>query len=117
MIPSDSLYKIHFQSVTGLEFPENGEIIYCYSSSADGFGDRTHISVADIGTKNYNKVYGEIKKNGFEELVTPTNYSFVLSEIKPLKVNSEFILYTPGKFKKIAFLNDSSSVIINLIVW
>ena len=100
-----------------MEFPENGEIIYKFSSDLDEFGDGTYISVVDIGRDNYITVYEKIIESNFKVPDTPTNYSFVLSEIKPMKVNSEFVLQTPGKYKKIVFLDDNSSVIINLVQW
>ena len=113
----DSLYKEHYKTVTGLDFPRTGEIIYTYSSNKDELGEGFHISIFDIGKKNYSIAHDNILNKGYKQVQNKTNYSKILLSLKPIKVQKEYDLKTQGITKKIAFLNDESSVIIKVILW
>lgn len=85
--PSVQLYRDDFTAVTGLPFPDDGEILY-KSSTYFPQGSQSHasISVVAVGQELYNKIEQSLLSVGYEELAEE-KFTWLEQEVPPLKIN------------------------------
>jgi hypothetical protein len=113
-VPGDSFYEGHFTSVTGLEFPAYGEILYGETSAVDEFGDGTYTSISNLGGAVLEKIPAHLVEQGYVELEAPNQYTF---EKYFSKVIREFSFQEIGKYVTVGFLADGESLFIRISFW
>jgi amino acid transporter len=119
--PPDSFYKQDFKEVTGIDFPERGEIIYKTASFPDHFGDYGSVSVIKVDKEFYSNLDKQLTIKGLRKTAERTGspeLDNALKEIKGKKIESEFSLEQGGGvYYYVAFLSDKETLIVCRQSW
>ena len=119
--PSDSFYKQDFSEVTGLKFPENGNIKYKTATFPDHFGDYTSIMVVDIDTTSFNQLPGHLISRGFSEdslQMDSDEFKDIEERLGRLDVERRFSFEEGGGvYYYVGFMADKHSLIIQRTSW
>jgi hypothetical protein len=119
--PTDSFYKDDFKEVTGIEFPDNGEIIYKSATYPDQFGDYGSTSIVKVDKEFYERLEGQIKTKGLadnKEEEGPFDLREVSKEIGTKKIEKEFsVTADGGVFYYVGFLSDKETIIVQRQSW
>lgn len=124
--PTDSFYKEDFKEVTGIDFPENGEIMYKTATYPDQFGDYGSTSIVKVDKEFYKNLEGQLKTIGFtnnvarkeEELKGPFDLEEIEKEIGTKKIEKAFSMTANGGvFFYVGFVSDKETLIIQRQSW
>ena len=119
--PSDEFYQEDFKEVTGLNFPERGEIIEKTADYPDHFGDYTSVSLVKVGEVFYKMLPDHLLEKGFkenDEKISSAELSEVLNAIGDREIVRELsILKDGGIYYYVGFLSDKESIIVKRLSW
>jgi hypothetical protein len=118
--PLDNFYKQDFKEVTGIEFPENGEIIYKSADYPDQFGDYASVSIVKVDKDFYQTLPNRLNNKGLIEKVNDHGSSELdkaMTKIGNKEIEKEFSLEQDNVFYYVAFLSDKESIIVNRSSW
>ncbi len=119
--PLDSFYKQDFKEVTGVEFPDNGEIIFKTAGYPDQFGDYGSVSIVKVDRKFYEELPSQLEIKGLTETSEShgsVEFDEAISKIKNKKIEKEFSFEQDGGvYYYVAFLSDKESTIVNRQSW
>ena len=119
--PTDSFYKEDFKEVTGIEFPENGEIMYKSATYPDQFGDYGSTSIVKVDKEFYERLEGQLKTKGLaddKEDSGPFDFGKVSKEIETKKIEKAFSMTADGGiFYYVGFLSDKETLIVQRQSW
>ncbi|HEY3387109.1 MAG TPA: hypothetical protein VGK46_11405, partial [Saprospiraceae bacterium] len=65
--PPDSFYKEDFKEITGIDFPENGEITYKSATYPDQFGDYGSTSIVKVDKEFYEELEEQLLIKGLKD--------------------------------------------------
>jgi hypothetical protein len=119
--PSNEFYQEDFKEVTGLDFPNSGEIIDKTASYPDHFDDYTSVSLVRVNKEFYDRLSDHLVVKGFEEnreKISSTELNEILGEIDNKEVVKEFSIRKGGGiYYYVGFLSDNESIIIKRLSW
>ncbi len=124
--PTDSFYKEDFKEVTGIDFPENGEIMYKSSTYPDQFGDYRSTSIVKVDKEFYERLKGQLKTKGLvdyldekeEDSSGPYNSKEIDREIGVEKIEKAFSMTVEsGVFYYVGFLSDRETLVVQRQSW
>ncbi|MFC5683817.1 hypothetical protein ACYE2N_01620 [Flavobacterium sp. MAHUQ-51] len=124
--PTDSFYKEDFKEVTGLYFPENGEIMYKTATYPDQFGDYGSTSIVKVDNEFYERLVGQLKTKGFSDNIAkkeddiggPFDSAKIEMEIGKKEIEKEFSMTADGGiFYYVGFVSDKETLIIQRQSW
>ena len=113
-VPGDSYYKEHYELTTGLEFPKNGKIHIGQVSDVDEFGDGIYFIIAEVGRNQIDQLHEILIGKKYEELEEPNQY--VKAKEYP-KLITEYSLHKPGRHVDFGIMDDSTTILIQIINW
>jgi hypothetical protein len=118
--PPDSFYKHDFKTVTGINFPEQGEIIYKTASFTDMSGDYGSVSIIRVDHEFYNSLDKQLMTKGLTKTKLKRGSSELyeaLKEIKGRTIEEEFDLEQLGRYYYVGFLSDKETLIVYRQSW
>ena len=119
--PSDSFYMQDFKEVTGVDFPDNGEITFKTAGFPDQFGDYGSVSIIKVDRKFYEGLPNQLLRKGLTEKSEnhgSSEFDKAMTEIKDKKIEREFSFEKGGGvYYYVAFLSDKKSLIVNRQSW
>ena len=124
--PTDSFYKEDFKEVTGLYFPENGEIMFKTGTYPDQFGDYGSTSIVRVDNEFYERLEGQLKTKGFsdniakkeDDIGAPFDSAKIEMEIGKKEIEKEFSMTADGGiFYYVGFVSDKETLIIQRQSW
>lgn len=122
--PTESFYKEDFKEVTGVDFPENGEIIYKSATYPDQFGDYGSTSIVKVDKEFYDGLEAHLKEKGLEDNVNseedsgPVDSATISKKIGKKKIEKSFsITVGGGIFYYVGFVSDKETLIVQRQSW
>ncbi|MFN8335604.1 MAG: hypothetical protein U0U09_10775 [Cyclobacteriaceae bacterium] len=122
--PTESFYKEDFKEVTGVDFPENGEIIYKSATYPDQFGDYGSTSIVKVDKEFYDGLEAHLKEKGFEDNVNseedsgPFDSAKISKELGSKKIEKSFSMTADGGiFYYVGFVSDKETLIVQRQSW
>jgi hypothetical protein len=110
-----------FKEVTGIEFPDNGEIIYKSATYPDQFGDYGSTSIVKVDRQFYESLGGQLEKKGMtddKEDSGPFDFREISKEIGTNKIEKEFSSIADGGiFYYVGFLTDKETLVVQRQSW
>lgn len=121
--PGDRFYKQDFTEVTGVDFPDSGEILWKKATYPDQFGDYESLSIIKVSPDFYHSLPDKLIEKGFKEGPN-TIYSSALNdvrqELRGRTISTEFALETQkagGVIYYVGFLSDHETLIVQRASW
>jgi len=124
--PTDSFYKEDFKEVTGIDFPESGEIVYKSATYPDQFGDYGSTSIVKVNKEFYENLEGQLKTKGLtdnsakkeDDLRGPFDLVEIKKEIGKKGIEKAFSMTVDGGvFYYVGFLSDKETLIVQRQSW
>lgn len=124
--PTDSFYKEDFKEVTGIEFPENGEILYKTATYPDQHGDYGSTSIVKVDKEFYEGLEGQLKIKGLtdnaakseDDLGGPFDLGEIKREIGTEKIEKAFSMTADGgRFYYVGFVSDKETIVVQRQSW
>ena len=124
--PTDSFYKEDFKEVTGIDFPEDGEIVYKSATYPDQFGDYGSTSIVKVDKEFYERLEGQLKIKGLvdnvgkkeEDLSGPFDSREIEREIGTNKIEKAFSMTADGGvFYYVGFVSDRETLVVQRQSW
>lgn len=122
--PTESFYKEDFKEVTGVDFPENGEIIYKSATYPDQFGDYGSTSIVKVDKEFYDGLEAHLKEKGLEDNVNseedsgPFDSATISKKIGKRKIEKSFSMMVDGGiFYYVGFVSDKETLIVQRQSW
>jgi hypothetical protein len=122
--PTDSFYKEDFKEVTGIDFPENGEIIYKSATYPDQFGDYGSTSIVKVDKEFYERLEGQLKTKGLKDNATnredsePFDLGEISKQIGAKRIEKAFSMTADGGvFYYVGFVSDLETLVVQRQSW
>lgn len=119
--PLDNFYKQDFKEVTGIDFPDDGEIIYKTAGYPDQFGDYGSVSIIKVDKNFYERLPDQLKEKGLTETDERTGsveFDKAMNKIKDKRIEKEFSLEVDGRvYYYVALLSDKESIMVYRQSW
>lgn len=122
--PAESFYKEDFKEVTGIDFPDNGEIIYKSATYPDQFGDYGSTSIVKVDKEFYEGLEEQLKAKGLvdnvdsEEDSGPFDWAKISKELGANKIEKSFsITVGGGIFYYVGFVSDRETLVVQRQSW
>lgn len=117
LYPSDSFYKQDFEEVTGISFPEDGEILSKTATFPDQHGDYISVSLIKVDKAFYNSLLAQLKtrqrKENAEDFGGSQYFYEMLENADRQTIKAKYSLKAEnGKEYTIGFLTDMETIIV-----
>lgn len=114
--PPDSFYRQDFKEVTGVDFPESGQIVFKTASFPDQHGDYGSVSIIKVDREFFEKLDKHLIAKGLTKCVKSfgsAELMIALKEIEGKTIEREFCVeYGLGIYCYVAFLSDKETLIV-----
>ncbi|MGC4021703.1 MAG: hypothetical protein QM734_07050 [Cyclobacteriaceae bacterium] len=114
--PLDEFYKEDFKEVTGVDFPDQGKIIFKTASYPDIHGDYGSVSIVNVERDFYASLEKQLMIKGLQRAIEKhgsKELDEALKEIGGKSIESEFDFYNGhGVYYYVGFLSDKETLII-----
>ncbi len=119
--PPDSFYEEDFLELTGVEFPESGEILYGEASYPDIHGDYQSAFIAKVDSDFFRDLPAYLLEHGLKKQANDFD-SFELEDILGTKENTiidaeYWVENENATFYYVGFLSDERTLLIRRVSW